>query len=108
MRAREDIIRALRCTATVHETVDCTDCPYLLEETVPEDMAEALGSKLFLSCDADQIALDAAEMLETDARTISALIEDRKNWMERHEKLKSLVPLYNFVPPEEGAEDDEA
>lgn len=47
-------------------------------------------------------------MLETDARTISALIEDRKNWMERYEKLKSLVPLYNFVPPEEGAEDDEA
>lgn len=47
-------------------------------------------------------------MLETDARTISALIEDRKNWMERYEKLKSLVPLYDYVPPEEGAEDDEA
>ena len=92
MRAREDIVRALRCSATVHETVDCTGCPYLLEETVPEDMAEALGSKLFLSCDVDQVALDAAEMLETDARTISALIEDRKNWMERYEKLKSRVP----------------
>ena len=101
-------MRALRCSATVHETVDCTDCPYLLEETVPEDMVEALGSKLWLSCDTDQIELDAAERLETDARTISALIEDRKNWMERYEKLKSLVPRYNLVLPEEGAEDDEA
>ena len=47
-------------------------------------------------------------MLETDARTISALAEDRNNCAERYEKLKSLVPLYNFVPPEEGADDDEA
>lgn len=108
MRAREDIIRGLRCTGTVHETVDCTDCPYLLEETVPEDMAEALGSKLLLSCDVDQIALDAAERLKADTETISALIEDRKNWMERYEKLKSLVPLYDYVPPEEGADDDGA
>lgn len=107
MRAREDIIRALRCSAST-EDKDCIGCPYLTEETVPEDMAEALGSKLFLSCDVDQIALDAAERLEADAKTISALIEDRKNWMERYEKLKSLVPLYNFVPPEEGADDDEA
>ena len=108
MRAREDIIRALRCIGTAHETVDCTDCPYLLEETVPEDMAEALGSKLWLSCDADQIELDAAEMLEADTETISALIEDRKYYVEKYEKLKSQVPLYDYVPPEEGAEDNEA
>ena len=108
MRAREDIIRGLRCTGTVHETVDCTDCPYLLEETVPEDMAEALGSKLWLICDTDQIALDAAEMLEADTETISALIDDRKYYMEKYEGLKSRVPLYNFLPPEEGADDDEA
>lgn len=108
MRAREDIVLALRCSATVHETVDCTDCPYLLEETVPEDMAEALGSKLLLSCDTDQIALDAAEMLEADTETISALIDDRKYYVEKYEKLKSLVPRHNFVPPEEGADDDGA
>lgn len=108
MRAREDIIRALRCIGTVHETVDCTDCPYLLEETVPEDMAEALGSKLWLSCDADQIELDAAEMLEADTETISALIDDRKYYMEKYEGLKSRVPRHNCVPPEEGAEEDEA
>ena len=101
-------MRALRCSATVHETVDCTGCPYLLEETVPEDMAETLESKLWLSCDTDQIALDAAERLEADTKTISALVEDRNNCAERYEKLKSLVPLYDYVPPEEGADDDEA
>ena len=108
MRAREDIVRALRCTGTVHETVDCTDCPYLLEETVPEDMAEALGRKLWLSCDTDQIELDAAEMLEADTETISALIDDRKYCMEKYEELKNQVPQYDYVPPEEGAEEDEA
>lgn len=81
MRAREDIIRALRCIGTVHETVDCTDCPYLL---------------------------DAAEMLEADTETISALIDDRKYYMEKYEGLKSRVPRHNCVPPEEGADDDEA
>lgn len=108
MRAREDIVRALRCTATCGEPLDCTGCPYALEETLTEAMAEIVGSETWKTCGTDQMALDAAEMLETDARTISALIEDRKNWMERYEKLKSLVPLYNFVSPEEGAKDDEA
>ena len=108
MRAREDIVRALRCSATVHETVDCTGCPYLLEETVPEDMAEVLESKLWLSCDTDQIALDVAERLEADAKTISALIDDRKYYVEKYEGLKSRVPRHNCVPPEEGAEDDGA
>lgn len=107
MRAREDIIRALRCSASTGDK-DCIGCPYLLEETVPEDKAEALGSKLWLSCDTDQIALDAAERLEADTKTISALIDDRKYCMEKYEKLKSLVPRNNCVPPEEGAEDDEA
>lgn len=47
-------------------------------------------------------------MLEADARTISALIDDRKYYMEEYEELKSRVPQYDYVPPEEGAEDDEA
>lgn len=107
MKTREEIVRALRCSASTGDK-DCTGCPYLLEETVPEDKAEALGSKLWLSCDTDQIALDAAERLEADTKTISALIDDRKYCMEKYEKLKSLVPLYDYVPPEEGADDDEA
>ena len=108
MKAREDIIRALRCSATYSEAVDCTGCPYLLEETLTEDVAQIVGDKLWMSCDCDRMAMDAAEMLEADTKTISALIEDRNNCAERYEKLKSLVPLYDYVPPEEGAEDDEA
>ena len=107
MRAREDIVRALRCSASTGDK-DCTGCPYLTEETVPEDMVEALGSKLWLRCDIDQMAMDGDDMVEADTETISALIEDRKYYVEKYEKLKSRVPRHNCVPPEEGAEEDEA
>lgn len=100
-------MRALRCSASTGDK-DCTGCPYLLEETLTEAMAEIVGSETRKTCGTDQMALDAAEMLETDAKTISALIEDRKYYMEKYEKLKSLVPRHNCVPPEEGADDDEA
>lgn len=99
MRAREDIVRALRCRVSGKPDFR-PDCPYLQNGLSERGWCRR--------CDANQVILDAAEMLEIDARTISALIEDRKNWMERYEKLKSLVPLYDYVPPEEGADDDEA
>lgn len=101
MRAREDIVRALRCSATVHETVDCTGCPYLLEDK-DEDGVH------IQDCNAGAIFRDAIEMLEQDKRTISALIKDRKYYMEKYEELKNQVPLYDYVLPEEGAEDDES
>lgn len=101
MRAREDIVRALRCSATCGEPLDCTGCPYLLENK-DEDGVH------IQDCNAEAIFRDAVEMLENDKRTISALIDDRKYCMEKYEKLKSLVPLYDYVPPEEGAEKDEA
>lgn len=101
MRAREDIVRALRCCATCGEPLDCTGCPYLLEDK------DENGVRI-QDCNTEAIFRDAIERLETDEKTISALVEDRNNCVERYERLKSLVPLYNFVPPEEGAEDDEA
>lgn len=101
MRAREDIVRALRCSASCGEPLDCTGCPYLLEDKDENGVH-------IQDCNAGAIFRDAIEMLETDKKTISALVEDRKNCVERYERLKSLVPLYNFVLPEEGAEDDEA
>lgn len=101
MRAREDIVRALRCCATCGEPLDCTGCPYLLEDKDYDGVR-------IQDCSAGVVFLDAIEMLENDKRTISALIEDRNNCAERYEKLKSLVPLYDYVPPEEGADDDEA
>lgn len=108
MRPREDIVRALRCSATYNKAVDCTGCPYLMEETLTEDMAQIVGDKLWMSCDCDQIALDAAEVLETDAKTISALIDNREYYVRKCEELESQVPRHNYVPPEEGAENDEA
>ena len=107
MKVREDIVRALHCSASMGDR-DCTGCPYLLEETLTEAVAEIVGSETWQTCGTDQMAMDAAEMLETDARTISALIEDRKYYMEKYEELESQVPRHNYVPPEGGAEDDEA
>ena len=101
MRAREDIIWALRCSATCGEPLDCTGCPYLLEDKDEDGV-------LIQDCNAVAIFRDAVEMLENDKRTISALAEDRNNCAERYEKVKSLVPLYDYVPPEEGSEEDEA
>ena len=102
MRAREDIVRALRCSATTcGDPLDCTGCPYLLENKDEDGV-------LIQDCNAVAIFRDTVEMLENDKRTISALVEDRNNCAERYEKLKSLVPLYDYVPPEEGADDDEA
>lgn len=101
MRAREDIVRALRCSATCGEPLDCTGCPYLLEDKEEDGV-------LIQDCNAGAIFRDAVEMLENDKRTISALIDDRKYCMEKYEKLKSRVPRHNCVPPEEGAEEDEA
>lgn len=100
MRAREEIVRALRCTASTGDK-DCTGCPYLLEDK-DEDGVH------IQDCNVEAIFRDTVEMLENDKRTISALVEDRKYCMEKYEKLKSLVPRNNCVPPEEGADDDEA
>ena len=94
-------MRALRCCATCGEPLDCTGCPYLLEDR-DED-----GVRI-QDCSAGVAFLDAIEMLEADTKTISALIEDRKYYMEKYEELKNQVPQYDYVLPEEGAEDDEA
>ena len=97
---RDALIRALLCSATAGHDPDCANCPYVL----PEEF----GGHTWDGCDCDRMARDAAEMLKADTKTISALIEDRNNCAERYEKLKSLVPLFDYVLPEEGAEDDEA
>lgn len=64
MRAREDIIRALRCCAACGEPLDCTGCPYLLEDKDEDGV-------LIQDCNAVAIFLDTVEMLENDKRTIS-------------------------------------
>lgn len=58
MRAREDIIRALLCSATTGHDPDCAGCPYALP---PE-----FGGRVWDGCDCDRMARDAAEMLRRD------------------------------------------
>lgn len=74
MRAREDIVRALRCSASTGDK-DCTGCPYLLEDKDEDGV-------LIQDCNAVAIFRDTVEMLENDKRTISALVEDRK-WLHK-------------------------
>lgn len=92
-------MRALRCSASTGDK-DCTGCPYRIRGEFEGFTWE--------SCDCDRMAVDAAEMLEADTETISALTDDRKYYMEKYEDLKSRVPRHNYVPPEEGEEEDEA
>lgn len=58
MRAREDIIRALLCSATTGHDPDCAGCPYVL----PREF----GGHTWDGCDCDRMARDAAEMLRQD------------------------------------------
>lgn len=64
MRAREDIVRALLCSATTGHDPDCAGCPYLLEDKDEDGV-------LIQDCNAVAIFRDAIEMLENDKRTIS-------------------------------------
>ena len=74
MEANE-IVKALRCRAG--DDSGCSGkCPYLLTEPISEDLAELLGIKpgeVQRSCDADQIALDAADLIEKQDIQIRAL-----------------------------------
>lgn len=80
MRAREDIVRALRCRVSGKPDFR-PDCPYLQNGLSERGWCRR--------CDANQVILDAAEMLEADTKTISALVEDRKYYMEKYEELKN-------------------
>lgn len=61
----QEIIRALRCTSTVHtEEVDCSECPLRTVERVPEALIAGFGCAELEGCDADRICQIAAERLE--------------------------------------------
>lgn len=61
----QEIIRALRCTSTVHtEEVDCSECPFRMVERVPEALIAGFGCAELEGCDGDRICQIAAERLE--------------------------------------------
>lgn len=62
--APETIVRALRCTSTPNGDCIGAECPFSVEEEVPEDMAREIGRVKWPSCDVDAIGMAAAEMIE--------------------------------------------
>jgi hypothetical protein len=58
------IIKALRCTCTADRVSDCGDCPYYIDEPIPEQLQAAAGAEVWPSCDVDRIGLNAADALE--------------------------------------------
>ena len=60
-----EIALALRCTATVQDRErDCAVCRYWRKETLTPAQQEMIGVDEWCSCDADQICLDAADLIE--------------------------------------------
>ena len=63
----EEVIKALRCSATPGGSENCAGCPYLVIERVSDEDVAKCGfspGAEFESCNTDRIALDAAGMLE--------------------------------------------
>lgn len=70
-----EIVKALRCRAD-NDSGCSGKCPYLLTNPISEDLAELLGIKLGevqRSCDAAQILLDAADLIEKQAVLLQKL-----------------------------------
>lgn len=60
----EEIVKALRCTSTVHDhEANCEKCPYFHKEK-PEVGCEDLPDEFWCQCDCDKIAQDAADLIE--------------------------------------------
>lgn len=57
-KSPEQVVRALRCTASVCVTGElCEECPY--------NRFVSYGHGIYMNCDVDQIALDAADLIES-------------------------------------------
>lgn len=67
---RQQIIAALRCTAgEEHPGLDCKCCPYYRLQLLTPEQQKELGCKeaAWEDCDVERVALDAADLLESDA-----------------------------------------
>lgn len=58
------IVRALRCSSTPNGDCIGEECPFFVEEEVPEDMVREIGRVKWPSCDVDAIGMAAAEKIE--------------------------------------------
>ena len=61
----QEIIKALRCTASVDCECSREQCPFFVQEAIPEELREKYGGKdKWDGCDVDGVALAAANRLE--------------------------------------------
>lgn len=72
-----EIIKALRCTATVHreDELECDGCPYFVKNPISDDEIGLVPKDFYYFCDSDSICLDAANRLE--------LLEDLPELIDR-------------------------
>ena len=74
-----EIVRALRCTSTVHQDkADCKTCPFYCTEKIPEEWQERLGCSELPACNIDGSALAAADLIERLEEEKLALLEIAK------------------------------
>lgn len=91
MKSINQVINALRCTSTPRPKYGCTDCPYRrlekVEENIPikEDVIID-GEKYWEICKVEQIAIDAADLLEKIKQNIEADIRILSRWENQAEE----------------------
>ena len=66
----KEIVRALRCVSMPNGDCMGSDCPFYIEEEVPEDMAREIGQVKWPSCDVDAINMAAATLIERMAHEV--------------------------------------
>ena len=86
MKTIEEIIKALRCTSMPRHKYDCKNCPYRELNEVNDDIPikeDVIidGKKYWEGCDAEKIAIDAADLLEKIQRNMESDI----NFLKRKE-----------------------
>lgn len=95
----EELVKALRCTATPGPTGDCEMCPYYRRENLNDELKEKLGTDTWTSCDIDKVGMDAADQIERDQKEIAEL-------KAKVEQYRALIPSWviPLTPKEENHE----
>lgn len=79
MASNEEIVFALRCTASVGSVCRKGDCPYYSRMSLQKQReycrkvklnSDKVTDEFWDDCDADQICLDAADLIEGLTRTV--------------------------------------
>ena len=91
-----ELVKALRCSAQIPSNEEqCAGCPYFVLETPSEDDVKELGLEpewKWKSCNVDQMALDAADLIEKQAVEIRELRNSLAVFGQANAALRDKVP----------------